>query len=129
LDHVLIRGSRRLPCNNDEVANFAERKRLLLTTASNGVWLAETADDFIDGISKNLPNYPTGNSPMHLGPHSEYDKLINEQITNVLKANNIDNPNSFNFSILSKESIEAMIDDIEDLSIDILENWKPAHLK
>jgi hypothetical protein len=95
----------------------------------NGVWLAETADDFVEGVSKNLPNFPTGKSPTHLGPHSEYDRLINEQIINVLKANKIDNPQIFDFTKLSKEQIENMIDDIEDLSIDILENWPFAHLK
>jgi len=46
----LINGSRRLPCNNDEVANFAERKRLLLTTASGGWPPANGGYNIIDNV-------------------------------------------------------------------------------
>lgn len=91
--------------------------------------VAERADDYVDGILKDLPIHSTGSNPTHQGPHDLYDSRINEHIDNVLEANSISDASSYNFSQLSKPQIDAMIDRIEELSLNTLESWGPTHLK
>jgi len=80
------------------------------------IGLAESADNFVDGISTHLPT--------HLGSHPNYDDVI-EAIDDILNANNI-LPSQVNS--LSNSQINDMIDDIEDKVLDILENWQPSKL-
>ena len=70
----MINGSRRLPVNYDEVANFAERKRLLLTTASGGLGSWTNYIEPLYLLDKNLCKQ---------GLLQMFQELINE-------ANNID---------------------------------------
>lgn len=51
---------------------------------------------------------------------------VRNQIDDVLRANNL-TPTS-NFSTLSNQQLMNMIDDVEDLSLNVLENWVPSKL-
>lgn len=82
----------------------------------------------MEGVSKNLPNFPTGNSPTHLGPHANYDNKIIGHIDDVLAANGIYDASIFDFTKLSEGQVKSMLDRIEALSMQTLINWKPVHL-
>lgn len=87
--------------------------------ASNGKFLAETDEDLLlPGASVDFPT--------HYGSHPNYDIEIRNQIDDVLRANKL--TTSSNFSNLSDQEIINMIDDIEDLSINVLENWVSSKL-
>lgn len=85
--------------------------------AGNGKFLAETDEDFV-ALSEA---YPT-----HFGSHPNYDIQIRNQIDDVLRANNL--TTNSNFSNLSNQIIINMIDDVEDLALNVLENWMPSKL-
>ena len=85
--------------------------------AGNGKFLAETDEDFV-ALSEAFPT--------HFGSHPNYDIQITKQIDDVLRANNL-TPSS-NLSNLTNQQLTNIIDDIEDLSLNILENWKPSKL-
>jgi hypothetical protein len=83
----------------------------------NGKYLAKTDADAIAGKTKDLP--------LHSGSHSKYDIKINEAIDEVLRANNVDIKN---IGKLTDKQLTDMINDVEEMSLDILENWKGAKL-
>ena len=85
--------------------------------AGNGKFLAETDEDFV-ALSEAFPT--------HFGSHPNYDIQITKQIDDVLRANNL--TTSSNLSNLTNQQLTNMIDDIEDLSLNVLENWKPSKL-
>jgi hypothetical protein len=85
--------------------------------AGNGKFLAETDEDFV-ALSEAFPT--------HFGSHKNYDIQITKQIDDVLRANNL--TTSSNLSNLTNQQLTNMIDDIEDLSLNVLENWKPSKL-
>lgn len=85
--------------------------------AGNGKFLAETDEDFV-ALSEA---YPT-----HFGSHPNYDIQIRNQIDDVLRANNL--TSTSNFLTLSNQQLMDMIDDVEDLSLNVLENWVPSKL-
>ena len=64
--------------------------------------------------------------PTHFGSHPNYDAQIRSQIDDVLRANNL-TPSS-DLSKLSDTQIMTMIEDVEDLSLNVLENWVPSKL-
>ncbi len=64
--------------------------------------------------------------PTHFGSHPNYDIQIKNQIDDVLRANNL--TTSSNLSNLSDQQIMNMIEDVEDLSLNVLENWVPSKL-
>jgi hypothetical protein len=82
--------------------------------AGNGKFLAETDEDFV-ALSEAFPT--------HFGSHPNYDIQITKQIDDVLRANNL-TPSS-NLSNLTNQQLTNII---EDLSLNILENWKPSKL-
>jgi len=88
-----------------------------LDRVSNGKLLAESADDFVDGVSNNLPT--------HLGSHPNYDTAINNAIDDVLDSNNID---IFDIDSLSRNQLESLVDAVENRAVNILENWGPSRL-
>ena len=83
---------------------------------SNGKFLAETDEDFVP-ISEP---YPT-----HFGSHPKYDDAINSAIDDILINNRI-NKNAI--SELDDVTIQNLVDEIEDASLDILESWRPWKL-
>ncbi len=56
----------------------------------------------------------------------DYDIQIRNQIDDVLRANNL--TSTSNLSNLTNQQLINMIDDIEDMSLNVLENWKPSKL-
>lgn len=84
---------------------------------NGGKFLAETDEDFV-ALSEA---YPT-----HFGSHPNYDIQIRNQIDDVLRANNL--TSTSNFSTLTNQQLINMIDDVEDLSLNVLENWVPSKL-
>ena len=83
---------------------------------SNGKLLAESAEDFAT-ISDDLP--------IHFGSHPNYDAAVKGEIQNVLQNNNV---NLNQLDQLTDQQITNMLDDIEDLSLGILEDWRPPKL-
>ncbi len=102
---------------NSQLHQEAIRRGLYdVDRVSNGKVLAESAEDFAP-ISEGLPT--------HFGSHPNYDAAINEQIQNVLQSNNV---NLNQLDQLTDTQINNMIDDIEDLSLGVLEDWQPPKL-
>ena len=83
---------------------------------SNGKLLAESAEDFAK-ISEDLP--------VHFGSHPNYDIAVKGEIQNVLQSNNV---NLNKLDQLTDQQITNMLDDIEDLSLGVLEDWRPPKL-
>ena len=74
--------------------------------AENGVYLANSAENFVD-ISKNLPT--------HNGSHPLYDKAVDAAIKKRVAGKNV--------MSMTDGEIENLLDAIEAEALDILENW------
>jgi hypothetical protein len=88
--------------------------------ASNGRYLAETADDFKNDLSRLSSDYPT-----HLGSHPKYDDAINKAIDDILELNDVQ---LNNVSVLSNNKLESILLDIEEEALDILRGWNYSKL-
>jgi len=88
-----------------------------LDRASNGIYMANAEEFFIDGISKQ---YPT-----HNGSHNKYNNLIVQYIDNSLAAKGY---NQSNFSSLNDQQIDAFLSEMEDVAIDIIILWSTSRL-